>query len=326
MLVSHFLVASGAQHQIMYRASATELMSRDRAGDWNQSLMELGATVCTPRKPTCAECPVRYHCKTYQRAIAASADPVSAAERLPLKAPKALPRLEWVVSVVPWYSQDDARIDWGLQRRSDEGVLAGQWGFPHRVVLTIKPDARAVLTSDGEVSTAVLREALQSMRAELSLDVDEADVSACVEMLPSHVCKVVHKFSHIEQHHIVAVLPLRAPDTNSAETNFKMMATNEVCDLGLSTLACRVWGGALGILYSLRSPRSRALAAGVEVAASHLRWRRLTSVLSPALKALLGTSQRASKRKVGKSKAASVGPLDAFVARKRTVKSETPGL
>jgi A/G-specific adenine glycosylase len=32
-------------------------------GDWNQALMELGATVCMPRDPRCGECPVRDHCK-----------------------------------------------------------------------------------------------------------------------------------------------------------------------------------------------------------------------------------------------------------------------
>ena len=36
-----------------------------RAGDWNQALMELGATVCTPRAPRCGECPVARHCRAF---------------------------------------------------------------------------------------------------------------------------------------------------------------------------------------------------------------------------------------------------------------------
>jgi len=32
-------------------------------GEWNQALMELGATLCTPRAPRCSECPVRRHCR-----------------------------------------------------------------------------------------------------------------------------------------------------------------------------------------------------------------------------------------------------------------------
>ena len=41
----------------------------DRAGDWNQSLMELGATVCLPRRPLCLACPVRPHCEASARGL-----------------------------------------------------------------------------------------------------------------------------------------------------------------------------------------------------------------------------------------------------------------
>jgi A/G-specific adenine glycosylase len=42
---------------------ARELLPNGRAGEFNQALMELGATVCTPRAPACAGCPVRAHCQ-----------------------------------------------------------------------------------------------------------------------------------------------------------------------------------------------------------------------------------------------------------------------
>jgi A/G-specific adenine glycosylase len=44
--------------------SAEELLDRERPGDFNQSLMELGATVCTPRSPACLTCPVIDLCAT----------------------------------------------------------------------------------------------------------------------------------------------------------------------------------------------------------------------------------------------------------------------
>jgi A/G-specific adenine glycosylase len=40
------------------------------AGDWNQAMMELGATVCTPRAPRCAACPVARWCRAKQLGIA----------------------------------------------------------------------------------------------------------------------------------------------------------------------------------------------------------------------------------------------------------------
>ncbi len=44
--------------------SAEELLSRSRPGDFNQGMMELGATVCLPREPRCQDCPVHQWCVT----------------------------------------------------------------------------------------------------------------------------------------------------------------------------------------------------------------------------------------------------------------------
>ncbi len=43
---------------------AQRLLDRARPGDFNQAIMELGATVCTPRNPQCAVCPLMADCKT----------------------------------------------------------------------------------------------------------------------------------------------------------------------------------------------------------------------------------------------------------------------
>ena len=42
---------------------AQRLLARDAPGDWNQALMEMGETVCTPRSPRCGECPVSRWCR-----------------------------------------------------------------------------------------------------------------------------------------------------------------------------------------------------------------------------------------------------------------------
>jgi A/G-specific adenine glycosylase len=42
---------------------ATALLDRTAPGDWNQALMELGATVCVPRNPRCPECPLQRSCR-----------------------------------------------------------------------------------------------------------------------------------------------------------------------------------------------------------------------------------------------------------------------
>ena len=54
---------------------AEAILDRDRPGDFNQSMMELGATVCTPRSPTCLTCPVIELCRTRGEIAAESKAP-----------------------------------------------------------------------------------------------------------------------------------------------------------------------------------------------------------------------------------------------------------
>jgi A/G-specific adenine glycosylase len=49
----------------LIRAQAARLTPADRPGDYAQAMMDLGATICTPRRPACAICPVRTHCLAF---------------------------------------------------------------------------------------------------------------------------------------------------------------------------------------------------------------------------------------------------------------------
>src|SRR6202049_4537333 len=51
-------------------ATAQHLLARNASGDWNQAMMELGATVCTPKSPRCGECPVEKWCRARKLDIA----------------------------------------------------------------------------------------------------------------------------------------------------------------------------------------------------------------------------------------------------------------
>jgi len=50
--------------------TADELLAPDEPGNWNQAMMELGATVCTPRSPQCLLCPVVKYCEAHKRGLA----------------------------------------------------------------------------------------------------------------------------------------------------------------------------------------------------------------------------------------------------------------
>jgi A/G-specific adenine glycosylase len=51
-------------------ATAQQALDRNAPGDWNQAMMELGATVCTPKSPCCAQCPVQNWCRARALGIA----------------------------------------------------------------------------------------------------------------------------------------------------------------------------------------------------------------------------------------------------------------
>jgi A/G-specific adenine glycosylase len=63
-------------------AMAAALLSPEASGEWNQAMMELGATICTPQSPHCAVCPVSDWCKARALGIANS---LPAARKKPAK-------------------------------------------------------------------------------------------------------------------------------------------------------------------------------------------------------------------------------------------------
>lgn len=96
---------------------AAKLTPPGRPGDYAQAVMDLGATICTPRSPACGICPVMRHC---QARISGSA------AELPRKTPKAAkPVRRGFVYVA---RRGDGA--WLLERRPEKGLLGGMLGFP----------------------------------------------------------------------------------------------------------------------------------------------------------------------------------------------------
>ena len=92
--------------------TAENWLDRSRPGDFNQALMELGATVCTPRAPQCLLCPVREACAT--RGEMKETIPVSRQRKREIHF--ALACRDHEVFLV--------------QRRKDESLMPGMWELP----------------------------------------------------------------------------------------------------------------------------------------------------------------------------------------------------
>ncbi|NJD18234.1 MAG: A/G-specific adenine glycosylase [Gemmatimonadetes bacterium] len=99
------------------RALADAWVDPGRPGDWNQALMELGATLCAPRAPACGGCPLATWCRS--RAAGTQQERPAPAKGRPV------PRRTLVSAVVV-----DGKGRGLLVRRPDGGLLPGLWAFP----------------------------------------------------------------------------------------------------------------------------------------------------------------------------------------------------
>lgn len=98
------------------RSRARSVITAHRPGAFNQALMELGATVCTPASPNCGVCPLASVCLARAAGVQGSL-PRKARPRKPTAIPVAFAHLESRGRVL-------------LVRRPDSGLLSGLWSLP----------------------------------------------------------------------------------------------------------------------------------------------------------------------------------------------------
>ncbi|HEY9723357.1 MAG TPA: A/G-specific adenine glycosylase [Oscillatoriaceae cyanobacterium] len=119
-------------------AIVRELQPADAPGRFNEALMELGATVCTPARPRCESCPLAQACR---------AKAEGRVQELPVKSKKTPPRAGVLAAV---RVRDGDRLL--LVQRPDEGIWAGLWAFPScEVAAADAPEAclRSMLAQGG---------------------------------------------------------------------------------------------------------------------------------------------------------------------------------
>ena len=105
------------QSKATFRARADDLTPDVRPGDYAQAVMDLGATICTPRNPRCGLCPIASDC--IGRATGIAAD-------LPRKLAKPIKPIRH--GVVYLAQRTDGAVL--LERRPDKGLLGGTLGLP----------------------------------------------------------------------------------------------------------------------------------------------------------------------------------------------------
>ncbi|MGL5083879.1 MAG: A/G-specific adenine glycosylase [Microcoleaceae cyanobacterium] len=135
-----------------------ELLDQEQPRDFNQALMDLGATCCTPKLPNCDRCPWQFCCQAYS---------LNLQTQLPMREVSApLPHKSIGVAVI-WNDQQQILID----KRPEKGLLGGLWEFPGG---KIEP---------GETVEACIRREIQE---ELAIEIEVGD----------HLITLDHAYTH----------------------------------------------------------------------------------------------------------------------------------
>ena len=145
--------------------TSEQLLSPKNPRDFNQALMDLGATVCLPKQPDCDRCPWVKLCFAYKNQLQ---------HQLPMTESRAPIPLKQIGVAVIWNDQNEILID----RRPADGLLGGLWEFPGgKIEVEETPEA------------CILRE----IKEEIGIDISVGD----------HLISVDHAYTHFKVRLIV---------------------------------------------------------------------------------------------------------------------------
>ncbi|MGE5340327.1 MAG: A/G-specific adenine glycosylase [Candidatus Omnitrophota bacterium] len=184
-------IRKNALRKRIYRELET-IIPHEAPGDFNQAMMELGATVCTPRTPACPCCPLQTGCTAYM---------TGTIDRYPFKSPGAkVPEYRVSIGVI----FREGRIY--IQQRPPNGLLGGMWEFPG-----------GKSQGDETPEETLVRECREELRTEVEI----------IERLAT----VRHAYSHFKIEMTVFICRLKAkePDVRPREeTPFRWMTIEEL--------------------------------------------------------------------------------------------------
>lgn len=169
-------------------------ISRSRPGDFNQALMELGATMCLPLNPKCEECPLNDSCIAFKTLQTKS---------IPYKpARQNIPHYTIVTGII----EDRTTHKILIARRKNEAMLGGLWEFP------------GGKQEPGETDIQTL---LREIREELGVTIDGIE----------HFISIKHTYSHfrITMHTYRCKLSHGTPSARSSQ-EIKWVDVNELSD------------------------------------------------------------------------------------------------
>ncbi|MGG5331961.1 A/G-specific adenine glycosylase [Enterococcus sp. AZ163] len=170
-----------ASSRKIFDEAMRKIISHEEPGDFNQAMMDLGSSICTPTAPKCEVCPIREFCLAFKE---------QRQTEFPVKSKKMKPKDVYYVAGIIENNQQEFL----LEQRPDSGLLASMWLFPLE-----------------EISAAKFTELKSSYTEELNLFSSElvAEDSPIIFSADPVVWQkkilgeVTHIFSHLRWHILV---------------------------------------------------------------------------------------------------------------------------
>jgi A/G-specific adenine glycosylase len=185
------------------RSHAARLTPQRRPGDYAQAVMDLGATICTPRKPRCILCPWRDPCAARRLGIE---------ERLPAKREK--PAKPTRQGVAFWAVRADGAVL--LRRRPEKGLLGGMMEVPSTLWLArsqnlAEAEAEAPVAARWKLLPGIVRHTFTHFHLEIAVAVGQIQglqrvdgVWVSIDALGDHALPTIMKKI---AHHAIARAP-----------------------------------------------------------------------------------------------------------------------
>ena len=225
---------------------SSQLVDRERPGDFNQAMMELGAVICTPKNPSCAACPVSSLCGA--KITAGSLEVEECGLCLPKKE-RALDQgvMQWprkkvkkeAAAKVTLVAVGSKGATWAMCRRPKEGLLANMLEFPS---VTLEEEETGV------------KETVRQRRLEEKLKQLGIERLGKLKLAGN----LLHIFSHIHMTYVVYTVDAVKEESKFEETlPVQWLSREELATCGTSTGMRKVFNLATGSTQSSKGSVKR---------------------------------------------------------------------
>ncbi len=182
--------------------TSQDLILKGRAGDSNQAMMELGATICLPQKPSCLLCPLKLFCLAFQKGLQEEYPPTK--KRILQK------KIYTLAALIQKENQ------FLIRQRPVKGLLGGLWEFP---TISTTPKAKA--------STTFKSHFKNELQMSVTLGQKEGTYS--------------HIYTHLKEHLEVYTLEwVKGKIPNSKKETWKWVSLSKIRDFAFTGICAKI--------------------------------------------------------------------------------------